>query len=144
MSKMFVVASLPIAVAVGLMLSGCSTQQPAVQPGGGQEQPAAADQADNAIEPGSHAGHEAGQAGHGEHADHAGHGQYEDALAELSPAEQQLAEKQEVCPVSGQPLGSMGTPYKVTVKGREVLLCCAGCESQIKEDPEKYLAKLPE
>jgi Cu(I)/Ag(I) efflux system membrane fusion protein len=38
----------------------------------------------------------------------------------------------------------MGTPYKVTVQGREVFLCCPGCEAKIKGDPEKYLAKLPE
>jgi YHS domain-containing protein len=65
-------------------------------------------------------------------------------LAKLSSEDRALAENQEVCPVSGQPLGSMGTPYKVTVQGREVLLCCPGCETKIKGDPEKYLAKLPE
>jgi len=144
MSKLSLLASLSIVVAVGMMLAGCSNQQPATQPGSGQDQPPAADHAGDMHEPGSHAGHAHGHAGHDEHADHAGHSQYEDALAELSPADRELAETQEVCPVSGQPLGSMGTPYKVNAEGREVLLCCAGCESQIKENPEKYLAKLSE
>jgi hypothetical protein len=85
----------------------------------------------------------------GEHAPekHAGHeepSQYADVLAKLPEADRALAEKQKACPVSGQPLGSMGTPVKVTVKGRDVLLCCQGCETAIQEDPDKYLAKLPE
>ena len=70
-------------------------------------------------------------------------GPYEAALAKLSPEDRQLAERQKVCPVSGQPLGAMGTPYKVTVEGREVLLCCPGCEEAIAKEPDKYLAKLP-
>ena len=49
---------------------------------------------------------------------------------------------QKVCPVSGEPLGSMGVPVKVTVKDRDVLLCCEGCRSAILDDPDKYLAKL--
>ena len=41
----------------------------------------------------------------------------------------------------------MGKPCKVVVttvagKERTVFLCCAGCETAIKEDPDKYLAKL--
>lgn len=53
-----------------------------------------------------------------------------------------LAEKQRICPVTGERLGSMGKPYKVRVKGRDVLLCCQGCEAQFMRDPDKYLAKL--
>ena len=40
-----------------------------------------------------------------------------EALAKLDPADQELAKKQKTCPVSGEPLGSMGTPVKVTVEG---------------------------
>jgi len=65
-----------------------------------------------------------------------------EGLAELSEADRALAEKQKVCPVSGGPLGSMGKPVKITVKGKTVFLCCAGCEPEIKKDPDKYLAKL--
>jgi hypothetical protein len=30
----------------------------------------------------------------------------------------------------------------VDVAGRPVFLCCAGCEARLRQDPEKYLAKL--
>ena len=36
----------------------------------------------------------------------------------------------------------MGAPFKTTVKGQTVFLCCDGCEEAIKKDPDKYLAKL--
>lgn len=55
---------------------------------------------------------------------------------------QTLAENQRICPVTGQPLGSMGEPHKIRVHGRDVLLCCRGCEAQFMSDPDKYLAKL--
>jgi hypothetical protein len=71
-------------------------------------------------------------------------GKYAAELAELSADDRALAERQEICPVSGQPLGSMGKPYKVTVQGRDVLLCCAGCEDAIRGDAEAYLGKLPQ
>jgi Cu(I)/Ag(I) efflux system membrane fusion protein len=64
------------------------------------------------------------------------------ALAELSAQDQALAEKQQICPVTKEPLGSMGVPPKVDVNGRAVFLCCAGCESRLREDPNKYLANL--
>ena len=66
------------------------------------------------------------------------------AMAELPEAERPLAEAQKNCPVGGAALGSMGMPYKVTVKGRDVYLCCAGCKESIEKDPDKYLAKLDE
>ena len=64
------------------------------------------------------------------------------ALAQLTPADRALAEQQEVCPVTGEPLGSMGTPIKVTVEGQEVFVCCEGCVDAVKESPDKYLSKL--
>ena len=66
----------------------------------------------------------------------------EKALAQLSAEDRALAEAQEVCPVTGEPLGSMGKPEKITVEGREVFICCAGCEDMIRENPEQYLSKL--
>lgn len=63
-------------------------------------------------------------------------------LAKLSAEDRALAEKQRTCPVTDEPLGSMGAPVKVTIKGRTVFLCCAGCEDELKSDPDKYLAKL--
>jgi hypothetical protein len=59
------------------------------------------------------------------------------------PAElRALAGSQKVCPVTGKPLGSMGTPVLVTVKGRSVLICCEGCKHSLQTSPEQYLAKL--
>jgi len=63
-------------------------------------------------------------------------------LAELSPEDRAAAIKQGVCPVSGEPLGSMGKPAKVTVKGQTVFLCCPGCEEDLRKEPDKFLAKL--
>ncbi len=65
-------------------------------------------------------------------------------LKELDTADRKLAEKQKYCPVSGNLLGTadMGKPYKMTVKGRVLFLCCDGCEDEIKKDPDKYLKKL--
>jgi hypothetical protein len=65
-------------------------------------------------------------------------------LAKLSEEDRASAEKQKVCPVSENLLGSMPGMKKVEVEGREVWLCCGGCESTLREDPEKYLAKIEE
>ena len=65
-----------------------------------------------------------------------------EGLAELSPADRELAIQQQVCPVSGQKLGSMGPPIKVTVAGHEVFICCEGCRQQLEDEPAKYLAEL--
>ncbi len=64
------------------------------------------------------------------------------ALAGLSPEDRKLAEAQEICPVSGQELGSMGTPIKVTGGGETVFLCCGGCVKRFENDPKQYLAKM--
>ena len=63
-------------------------------------------------------------------------------LAKLPAEDRKLAEEQKVCPVTGEPLGSMGKPIKLTVKDRPVFICCASCEGKIKADPDKYLAKI--
>jgi membrane fusion protein, copper/silver efflux system len=64
------------------------------------------------------------------------------ALGRLSAEDRALAEKQKVCPVTGEALGAMGTPQSLTVEGRKVFLCCKGCESALRKDPARYLAKL--
>ncbi|MCY2995825.1 MAG: hypothetical protein NTY19_49450 [Planctomycetota bacterium] len=66
----------------------------------------------------------------------------QEALAALSEADRAAAEKQRVCPVTDKPLGTMGKPYKVQVKGQTVFLCCDGCEEELQKDPDKYLTKL--
>ena len=67
-----------------------------------------------------------------------------EAMAGLSKKDREQAMAQTTCPVAGSPLGSMGTPVKVDVDGRAVFVCCEGCRSSLLEDPEKYLAKLPQ
>jgi len=69
----------------------------------------------------------------------------EDEIAKirtLPAAEQDAALKQAVCPVSGDHLGAMDTPFKVTVLGRTFYLCCDGCEKKVKQDPQGVLAAL--
>jgi hypothetical protein len=65
-----------------------------------------------------------------------------EAMAALSDADRAAAMAQKVCPVSDEPLGVMGTPIKVTVKSRDVFLCCDGCREKLEANPDKYLAKL--
>jgi len=64
------------------------------------------------------------------------------ALAKLSSEDRKLAEQQKVCPVTDEPLGSMGVPEKVVVQGRTVFICCGGCAEDLNNDAAKYLAKL--
>src|SRR6185312_13254253 len=45
-----------------------------------------------------------------------------------SAPDRALAEQQKLCPVTGKPLGSMGPPFKFTLRGRSVFVCCDGCE----------------
>ena len=63
-------------------------------------------------------------------------------LATLSIEDRQLVLAQKLCPVSGEPLGSMGKPLKVTVDGRHLFICCKGCEDSAKEKFEEYYANL--
>jgi YHS domain-containing protein len=65
-----------------------------------------------------------------------------EAMAGLSEADRAAALAQKVCPVSGEMLGEMGTPIKVTVKGRDVFLCCESCREKLEANPDEYLAKL--
>jgi YHS domain-containing protein len=60
----------------------------------------------------------------------------------LPAAEQDVAIKQLECPVSGEHLGSMDKPYKVTAEGRTFYLCCKNCEKDLKADPKAAIAKL--
>jgi Cu(I)/Ag(I) efflux system membrane fusion protein len=61
-------------------------------------------------------------------------------LAKLAPAERTLAESQRLCPVTEEPLGSMGVPLKISVRGQPVFLCCEGCDRIAQRDPAKTLA----
>jgi len=60
----------------------------------------------------------------------------------LSAEDRQLIARQKLCPVTEEPLGSMGTPMRVIIDGRVVFLCCKGCEAEFRGHPKQYLAKL--
>lgn|GEM_PF-6247120 len=47
---------------------------------------------------------------------------------------------QKLCPVTGEPLDSMGGAIPVTVKGETIKVCCQGCVKAVTKDPDKYLA----
>lgn len=63
-------------------------------------------------------------------------------VAKLPESDRKLAEQQGTCPITDMPLGSMGVPYKMTVQGTPVFLCCAGCEGDVKKNPQAALAKI--
>jgi membrane fusion protein, copper/silver efflux system len=65
-------------------------------------------------------------------------------IAKLAAGDRERALAQRLCPVSGEPLGSMGVPIKVVLKGRPAFLCCKGCENQAKSNPDRFLKKLAE
>lgn len=63
-------------------------------------------------------------------------------LAKLSEADRKMAQEQKICPVTEEPLGSMGVPKKVKVGDKEVFICCATCETALTKEPEKHLKKI--
>lgn len=69
--------------------------------------------------------------------------QIEAALKELPDEDRTLAKAQKFCAVSEQGrLGSMGKPVKIELEGKPVFLCCEGCESVARKDPQATLAKV--
>ena len=116
-----------------LALTGCNTAS----------EPNLTSPAPNAT--GSH-DHDDQDHGHGDH----GHGDHGDEdidpnviavnLAKLSDEDRLLAEKQEICFVGGEALGSMGAPQKLDVDGTAIFICCRACEREILTNKEKYIA----
>jgi YHS domain-containing protein len=45
-----------------------------------------------------------------------------------------------VCPVLGNKV-TPGKSPKVVVRGQEYYLCCAGCDTKLAQEPNKYLEK---
>jgi YHS domain-containing protein len=64
------------------------------------------------------------------------------AIKKLPAGESELALKQFACPVSGEHLGAMDVPVKVTAAGQTFYLCCKGCIKDVKDDPAAVVAKL--
>ena len=122
--------SLVVIAVIAFALSGCSSTSTDAT---GSNTPAASD---------DHGDHD-----HGDHAQHSESGQTDmekmkAELAKLSSEDAASAEKQHMCPVSGEMLGAMGPPEKVDVNGQSVWICCDGCKDQLLEKPDEYLAKL--
>ena len=44
------------------------------------------------------------------------------------------------CVISGDTLGEMAKPFKVTYEGTDVYLCCKSCLKDFNKDPGKYVA----
>ena len=63
-------------------------------------------------------------------------------IAKLPVDDRELAIAQGVCPVTDEPLGSMGVPIKIMLQDRPVFLCCKGCVPQAQENPEDILKKI--
>lgn len=68
----------------------------------------------------------------------------EESFSNLSPEDRQLAEAQVICPVTEVKLGTMGMgePIRIKLPERDVMICCAGCETNLTKDPAKYYAIL--
>ena len=69
-----------------------------------------------------------------------------DEIAEINKLpdakDRELALAQKVCPISGDNLGGMGAPLKVTADGKIAFLCCKGCKKDFDKDPQAALAKM--
>jgi hypothetical protein len=118
---------------LGLVLVCCS-----LAPVGCQRQPSK----DNTNQKGTHTG-----SGSSSGDPHGTGGSVSDAdtkaaLAKLSSEDRALAEAQKKCPVSEEPLGSMGTPVNITVKGQPVFLCCSSCNAKALAHADRTLDKV--
>ena len=58
------------------------------------------------------------------------HGQQTSSNSTLTAADQLQIAVQDVCPVTGETLGSMGEPVKVKVGEQVAYLCCQGCQGK--------------
>lgn len=61
-------------------------------------------------------------------------------VADAAAADQAAIAAQRVCKVSGEALGSMGTPLKVSRGSQTTFLCCKGCLKAVQANPDKFLA----
>jgi uncharacterized protein (TIGR02231 family) len=65
------------------------------------------------------------------------------AMAKLSPEDRKLAEAQVFCAIDqDSKLGSMGPIIKVMCKNKPVFVCCKGCETEARANPDQALALL--
>lgn len=129
--------------AILLSLAGCNAQSEPLHP------PTTPSASTTNSEHGNHdhADHQHGEHGHSERDNRSDPGPSDMEtmkleLAKLSAEDAASAEKQHMCPVSGDMLGLMGTPIKVDLDGQQVWICCEGCRQALLEKPAEYLAKI--
>lgn len=56
----------------------------------------------------------------------------------LPPNQQSAALNQKTCPITNQPLGSMGKPIYVTTPIGSLFVCCEACIDKFKSNPQQY------
>jgi hypothetical protein len=61
------------------------------------------------------------------------------STSKATKADQRAIDSQKTCPVSGEGLGSMGTPIKITRGDRSIFLCCPACLKKVEADSDKFL-----
>jgi len=64
-----------------------------------------------------------------------------DVAKKECPEGKKVCTPQKTCPVMG---GKVNKEQYVDVEGYRVYVCCPGCKSKIKENPEKYIEKIKE
>jgi hypothetical protein len=67
-----------------------------------------------------------------------------ETINQLPAEDAEIALAQKACPVTQEPLGSMGVPVKVDANGTPVFVCCAGCKGEVEADPAAFVAKVPQ
>lgn len=63
------------------------------------------------------------------------------AKFDMPSADRELAIRQGTCPVTDEPLGSMGKPPKKMVDGQPVFVCCEGCAGSLAKAVRRRQAK---
>jgi YHS domain-containing protein len=134
MKRLFTGPAFALALSASAFMTGCggettTTDEPAAPSAAPAGEEEAAGDADAAATDG-------GAATDGLTADQV------EAFASLSPAEREAVIAQKICPVTEEPLGSMGPPLPVEIDGKTYYVCCEGCVDGLKEDPEKHLATI--
>jgi len=118
MKKLMTVLLVMGFVFVGLtMLNGCGNDESAPEP----------DETTTAHD------HEHGEGDHS-------HEHPETAMTDA--AKEIAATEQTTCPVMEG--NKINKEYFVEYKGKKVYFCCPGCDEKFMENPEKYIAKLPQ
>ena len=82
--------------------------------------------------------------------DHSHHRSSETVSLPGHSGREATAAQSPVCPVSGKVLGSVGAPEKVrvlvpmvqavTLKDKDVWICCGQCKDALRKQPKRYLA----